>query len=98
MMSLSGARPIVLAPVVPAADDARGESNFTNLVARFPTSAVFALTTVNSAGGVESGCASGFEPGCAAGAGPGPAVTTVSSSGGVPRGGIGRGGGTCGGP
>ena len=47
-MSFSAARPIVMAPAVPAADDERGESNFTNLVARFDTSAVLASIMVIS--------------------------------------------------
>src|SRR5436309_3265079 len=75
-MSLSAARPIVMAPAVPAATDARGESNFTKRVARFDTSAVLASITVDSAGG-----------GVAGGLAGGPALTTVSWSGGVPRGG-----------
>ena len=37
-----------MAPAVPAADDERGESNFTNLVARFDTSAVLASIMVIS--------------------------------------------------
>ena len=74
-MSLSAARPIVLAPAVPAAADMRGESNFTNLVAKFDTSAVLASITVDSAGGGASGRTAGS------------AWTTVSGSGGVARGG-----------
>ena len=91
-MSLSAARPIVMAPAVPAADDERGENNFTKRVARFDTSAVLASITVNSAAGVESGW--GGAPvslsagGAACGLAAEPALTTVSSSGGVPRGGI----------
>ena len=54
-MSFSAARPIVMAPGVPAADDERGESNFTKRVARFDTSAVLASTTVSSVGGVKPG-------------------------------------------
>ncbi len=89
-MSFSGARPIVLAPVVPAADDARGESNFTKRVARFDTSAVLALITVNSAAGVADGCGRAPVSPAAGGvtcslAGE-PGSMTVSSSGGVPRG------------
>src|SRR5437588_12414123 len=79
-MSLSAARPIVLAPAVPAAADMRGESNFTNLVARLETSAVLASITVDSAGGGESGRTAGS------------ALTVVTWSGGVRSGGL---GGAC---
>ena len=72
-MSFSAARPIVMAPGVPAAADERGESNFTKRVARFDTSAVLASTTVSSVGGVKPGW------------GGAPACTTVRWSGGVPR-------------
>ena len=101
-MSLSAARPIVMAPAVPAADDARGESNFTKRVARFDTSAVLASITVNSAAGVADGWGGALvslTPGgmtCNLAGEPG--SMTVSSSGGVPRGGGGggtRGGGVC---
>src|SRR6516225_6288264 len=73
-MSFSAARPIVIAPAVPAAADERGESNFTKRVARFDTSAVLTSITVNSAGGVDSSWA-------------GASVLTTVSWCGVPRGG-----------
>ncbi|EUA54928.1 hypothetical protein I550_3078 [Mycobacterium intracellulare 1956] len=80
---------------MPAADDARGESNLTKRVARFDTSAVFASITVNSVAGAARNLAG--EPGS----------MTVSSSGGAPRtgegaasgsGGAGRGSGPRGTP
>src|ERR1700758_4747927 len=82
-MSLSAARPIVMAPTVPAADDERGESNFTNRVARFDTSAVLTSITVDSAGGLNSW------------AGDASTWTTVSGSGGASRGGLAGAGRGC---
>ena len=90
-MSFSAARPIVMAPALPAADDERGESNFTKRVARFDTSAVLASITVDSAGGADSG-RTGAPPslpagGVVCGMAADPALTKVAWSGGVPRGG-----------
>ncbi len=87
-MSFSAARPIVMAPAVPAADDERGESNFTNRVARFDTSAVLASITVDSAGGVESGRGGAPVSLSACDVAAEPALTTVLWSGGVTRGGM----------
>src|SRR5690242_19000840 len=88
-MSFSAARPIVLAPAVPAADDARGENNFTKRVARFDTSTVLALITVNAAGGVADGFGCAPVPlalgGLTCNLAGEPGSMTVSSSGGVPR-------------
>src|ERR1700758_1479845 len=99
-MSLSAARPMVM-PVPLACADERGVRNFTKRVARFDTSAVLASITVDSTGDPESGRAA--EPvllpvgGARCGLANVPALSTVSCSGGVPRGGTRGGGGRRGG-
>ncbi len=103
-MSLSLARPIVTVPAVLAGREADGrcDKNFTILVARFESSPAVAPTMVNSAGGIEAPGGT-TEPvlvparGVRCAGGSGPALTTVSSSGGIVRGGTRGGGGIWGG-